>query len=216
MPIDLYYVLGSPPCRSVMLVAKAVNVELNLKVTDLSKGENKTAEFLKKNPQHAIPTIDDKGLTIGESRAILAYLVNQYGKDDSLYPKDPKKRAVVDQRLYFDIGTLYNGFINYYLVPAMTTGKCGTQAQLEKLQDAFNILNSILAGQNWVAGNNITIADYSIVVSVSAIEALGFDVSKYPNIVKWYEKAKKTIAGYKEINEEGNNQLKGFFKQFIK
>jgi len=49
------------------------------------------------------------------SRAILAYLVNQYGKDDSLYPKDPKKRAIVDQRLYFDIGTLYQGLMNYYV-----------------------------------------------------------------------------------------------------
>jgi len=47
MPIDLYYLLASPPCRSVMLVAKALKVELNLKVTELSKGENKTPEFLK-------------------------------------------------------------------------------------------------------------------------------------------------------------------------
>jgi hypothetical protein len=49
------------------------------------------------------------------SRAILAYLANQYGKDDSLYPKDAKKRAIVDQLLYFDIGTLYQGFLNYYV-----------------------------------------------------------------------------------------------------
>jgi hypothetical protein len=47
MPIDLYYVLASPPCRSVLLLAKALKIELNLKVTDLSKGENKTPEFLK-------------------------------------------------------------------------------------------------------------------------------------------------------------------------
>lgn len=41
------------------------------------------------------------------SHAILGYLVNQYGKDDSLYPKEPKKRAVIDQRLHFDTGVLF-------------------------------------------------------------------------------------------------------------
>lgn len=31
----------------------------------------------------------------------MTYLVSKYGKDDSLYPKDLKKRAIVDQRLHF-------------------------------------------------------------------------------------------------------------------
>jgi glutathione S-transferase len=47
MPIDFYYIIESPPCRSVLLLAKALKIELNLKVTNLSKGENKTSEFLK-------------------------------------------------------------------------------------------------------------------------------------------------------------------------
>jgi glutathione S-transferase len=49
------------------------------------------------------------------SRAIIGYLVEQYAKDDSLYPKDPKKRAVVNHRLYFDSSTLYQRFIDYYV-----------------------------------------------------------------------------------------------------
>lgn len=41
------------------------------------------------------------------SRAILAYLTAAYAKDDTLYPKDIRLRAQVDQRLQFDLGTLY-------------------------------------------------------------------------------------------------------------
>lgn len=47
MPIDFYYVGGSAPCRSVLLAAKAVGVDLNLKTVDLMKGEQMTPEFLK-------------------------------------------------------------------------------------------------------------------------------------------------------------------------
>jgi glutathione S-transferase len=47
------------------------------------------------------------------SHAILGYLVNQYGKDDSLYSKEPKKRAVIDQRLHFDTGVLFPRFVTY-------------------------------------------------------------------------------------------------------
>jgi hypothetical protein len=34
-------------------------------------------------------------------------LISKYGKDDSLYPKDLQKRAVVDQRLHFDSSILF-------------------------------------------------------------------------------------------------------------
>lgn len=40
------------------------------------------------------------------SRAILTYLTAAYSKDDTLYPRDIRMRALVDQRLQFDLGTL--------------------------------------------------------------------------------------------------------------
>jgi len=49
------------------------------------------------------------------SRAILGYLVEQYAKDDSLFPKNPKKRAVVNQMLYFDATTLHQRISDYYV-----------------------------------------------------------------------------------------------------
>jgi hypothetical protein len=47
MPIDFYYIPGSAPCRAVLLAAKAVGVDLNLKLTDLMAGEHLKPEFVK-------------------------------------------------------------------------------------------------------------------------------------------------------------------------
>lgn len=47
MSIDLYYVPGSSPCRAVRLVAAAIGLDLNLKLTDLMTGQHLTPEFIK-------------------------------------------------------------------------------------------------------------------------------------------------------------------------
>ncbi|KAJ9592352.1 hypothetical protein L9F63_001121 [Diploptera punctata] len=99
MTIDLYYVILSAPCRSVMLTAKALGVELNLKEINFFTNEQNKLDMIKINPQHCVPTLNDNGFVLSESRAICCYLVEQYGKDDSLYPKEPKKRALVNQKL---------------------------------------------------------------------------------------------------------------------
>ena len=68
--------------------------------------------FFQMNPQHTIPTLVDGDFILNESRAAAAYLINKYGgeKKDKLYPQDLKTRAIVDQRLYFDMGTFYKAF----------------------------------------------------------------------------------------------------------
>nr|AFJ75818.1 glutathione s-transferase D2 [Sogatella furcifera] len=211
MPIDLYYVPGSAPCRNVLLAAKAVGVDLNLKLTDLKSGQHLTPEFIKLNPQHNVPTLDDNGFVLNESRAIMTYLADQYGKDDSLYPKDPKKRAKVNQRLYFDMGTLYQSFGDAYY-PHMFGGAPLEEEKKKKLGDALVFLDGFLEKSPFVAGENLTLADLAIVASISTIEAVEYDLSPYKNINSWYAKVKAAAPGYKEANEEGSKAFGQMFK----
>uniref|UniRef100_A0A0A9XGG7 Glutathione S-transferase 1, isoform D n=1 Tax=Lygus hesperus TaxID=30085 RepID=A0A0A9XGG7_LYGHE len=211
MTIDFYYTPGSSPCRNVLLAAKAVGVDLNLKLLDLMKGEHLAPDFVKINPQHCVPTLDDNGFVLLESRAIMTYLASKYGKDDSLYPKDPQKRAVVDQRLYFDMGTLYQRFGELYY-PIIFGGAPYDEEKAKKLDEAFKFLDGYLGKSEWAAGGNLTVADLALVASVSTAESCDWDVSKYPNVAKWYAKCKTTIPGYAEANQAGADKFKGMYQ----
>lgn len=70
----LYYMPPSPPCRSILLLAKMLNVNLELKVVNILQGDNLKSEFVDINPQHCIPTLAHGDLVIWE-RSIL---INQY------------------------------------------------------------------------------------------------------------------------------------------
>jgi glutathione S-transferase len=215
MTIDLYYVPASSPCRSVLLAARAIGVDLNLKLTNLMEGAHMTPEFLKMNPQHTVPTLNDDDFCLWESRAIISYLADKYGKDDSLYPKDPKKRALVDQRLFFDIGTLYQRFGDYYY-PIMFAKASADPEKYKKLEESYEFLNKFLENQDFVAGDNLTIADLAIIASVSTAEILGFDLSKYPNVAKWFENSKKIIPDYDELNHSGCLKFKEMYDNLTK
>nr|AGY31881.1 glutathione S-transferase D1 [Scaptomyza flava] len=206
---DFYYLPGSAPCRSVIMVAEAIGLELNKKILDLHAGEHLKPEFIKLNPQHTIPTLVDNGFALWESRAILVYLVEKYGKTDSHYPKCPKKRAVINQRLYFDMGTLYQSLSNYYY-PQLFAKAPADPELYKKMGDAFGFLNTFLDGQTYAAGDSLTIADIALLASVSTFEVAGYDFSKYENVSKWYANAKKVTPGWEE-NWAGCLEFKKFF-----
>lgn len=209
--MDLYYLPGSAPCRSVLMTAKAVGVELNLKRLDLSSGEQMKPEFLKINPQHTIPTLVDKDFVLWESRAILGYLADQYGKDESLYPKDPKRRALINQRLYFDMGVLYQRFADYYY-PQIWQHAPAEPEKLKKMEEGLGFLDKFLDNQTFVAGNKLSIADLSMLATISTYDIAGYDLSKFPNIKAWFDDISKIAPG-REINQQGLEEVKKLFKR---
>lgn len=78
-----------------------------MRFADYYRAFYKVVSLLQLNPQHTVPTLQDGDFVVWDSHAINAYLVGKYGKDDSLYPKDLQKRAIIDQRLHFDSGILF-------------------------------------------------------------------------------------------------------------
>lgn len=96
----------------------------------------------------------------------------------------------------------------------MFGGAPADPAKMEKLEQAFEFLNTFLEGQTWAAGANMTIADLALVASVSTAEAVGFPIGKYPNVKAWYERTQKAAPGY-EVNANGANVFKQMYLNLI-
>jgi glutathione S-transferase len=137
----------------------------------------------------------------------MIYLAEKYAKDDTLYPKDPKAKAVVNQRLYFDMGTLYDKQSIFFKAVMAKESEEKIAETKKGMEGAVELLNIFLEGNDYVAGNHLTLADLSIVASISTYELIGIDVNKFSNVAKWYAKCQQEVPGY-EVNLEGLEMFK--------
>nr|AHC08058.1 delta glutathione S-transferase [Locusta migratoria] len=204
--LRLYHAEASPPCRTVRMVARTLGLELQLVDVDLLQNEHLKPQFLQMNPQHQVPLLDDNGFYLPESRAIIAYLVDNYAKDDSLYPRDPKKRATVNRMLFFDAGTLWMNY-HIYQMPIFY-GQPGDPEKQKKMLEAFALFDKLLEGKEWAAGSHVTIADYALAVTATSAQWSGVDLKVYDNVTRWLERTKEGITCFDEINNSSFAALK--------
>lgn len=213
--MEIYYSPYSPPSRAVLLTVKALGIQPEMRELDLfQKAEHKQPWFRKINPTHTVPAISDDGFTLTESRAILAYLVNQYGKkDDPLYPTEARKRALVDRMLYFDMGSVYKSITEYWH-PQIFGGQSPDSQKENVLKQSLEYLDGFLnmSPGKYAAGDSVTIADFSLLSSITSLEVYDYDYESYPIITSWAEGLKKELPYYQECMQDGLDKAREFLQ----
>jgi len=182
----------SPPSLGVRLTLKHLALNPELIEVDFVGGEQFSAEYLQKSPQGEVPLLDDNGFYLSESAAIHQYLADKYSKDDSFYPTDPQKRAIVNHRIAFNLSTLYNAIFRYQILPTFYAYE-RSEASVKNLSHALKVFNDMLERQNtkFAASENLTIADNILVGSIQTLEAIRYDLSPYPRVEEWYNNFKE-------------------------
>ncbi|ETN59604.1 glutathione S-transferase theta-2 [Anopheles darlingi] len=212
--MDLYYNILSPPSRATLLLGEALQLKFNLISLDVHRKDYVNAEFKKINPQHTVPTLVVDGVAICEPGAILIYLAERFAAASSgLYPMtDPLRRAIVNQRLLFECGTLYKCIFVYY-TPVVLERASPVEADRQKLEEAVGVLDGFLRDSAFVAGDVLTIADYSLVCTVSMLVVLKFDLVPYEQLRRWYERCKGVISGYNELTQRAISMFQTWMEE---
>jgi glutathione S-transferase len=156
-------------------------------------GKTTTPEFLKKNPAHLTPMLEEEGLARGslwESCAIMQYLCNKHGLDQ-FYPRDPAQRAMIDSAMFYLIGTLYP-LVARATYPALGfpqyAGEVGTsdadddmkakaqkdaEAALAEPLDAYRAF--FLEGKKFIGGDAPSIADMRLAATLEFLHGIDYD-----------------------------------------
>ena len=86
--LSLYIDYSSQPSRAILAFCEINSIPHEVKEIRISKGQQKSAEFLQINPNGYLPAIDDSGFKLSESHAILRYLAQTRNVASHWYPKD--------------------------------------------------------------------------------------------------------------------------------
>lgn len=200
--IDVY-TSPTPNGHKVTVTLDEMGLEYNLIPIDLSKNEQKTASFLKMNPNGRIPVIvdrDNDDFVVFESGAIMVYLAEKYGK---LYSEDPHVRSRALQWVMFQMGGVgpmmgqANVFYRYFpetIQPAIDR----YQKECRRL---FEVLDGRLGESRYLAGDEFTIADIANWCWVRTHKWSGASVEGLDHLNRWLEELAERPGCQSGINK---------------
>ena len=196
--MKLYYHPVSTTSRPVLLFIQENNIPAELQVVDLMTGEHMKPPYSGMNPSKLVPMIEDGDFRLTESSAILKYLAEK--TNSPAYPRDLKARARVNERMDWintqlcrDLayGLVYPQIFPNHKRPSDEHQKGQLAWAQERAKGWMKVLDESLVGkQNYLCGDQITIADYFASSFVSLAEFIRADFSPYPNLKRWYERMK--------------------------
>ncbi len=186
--MKLYMNPVSPNSRKVTLTMEELGLEMDMVVMDLRAGEHRTPEFLAKNPNGKIPLLEDGDTMMWESNAIIAYLASK--QDTSLWPKSQARYDII--RWLSWESCHWTPAINTYISEHIFKQDPADPAVLEKadknLKRFTAALNAQLENNNYLVGNDFTLADIAVASPLMYIEQAQIPIANYPIIQRWFER----------------------------
>ncbi|KAJ3572231.1 hypothetical protein NP233_g3217 [Leucocoprinus birnbaumii] len=212
MVLKLHSFPNSPNVTRVAVILHEKKVPFELVNVSLAGGENKTPDYLAKQPFGQVPYLEDDGFIIYESWAIARYICEKYrGQGPDLVPPatDLKKRALFEQAASTEVANfqpnaravVWEGFVKteIYKQPA-------DSAKLEEAKKALeaklDVYEAILSKQKYLAGDELTLADfihlgYGSILPRAGCNAL-HDAEKRPNVARWFKGC--DTANHRDLN----------------
>ena len=194
MTITLYDMKNSPHARKVRLLAAELDIPLELEPCDPRVGETREPDYLAKNPNGRVPTIQDGDFVLWESLAILKYLAAKK-PERGLAGSNPQEVALIDQWLFWwasggEAAMDALGWELYIKPVVLQQGGNDPSIMADayaRLARFLPVLEEQLATNDYVIGP-LSIVDFAIGARLDRGPGiLKINMGPYENIIEWID-----------------------------
>lgn len=200
--MKLYYLPGACPLASHIALEW---IGKPYETHAVSRDELKQPAFLAMNPLGAVPVLQDEGLTLTQSSAILEYLAEK-NPEANLLGKTIQERAETRRWLAFVNADIHRNFGVMFGVQRYADQE-STQAEVrgktaEVLKKLFTVANQQLAGKQWLTGTR-SVADAYLYVTLRWAHVMKIDLSGLDNLDAFYQRMEQDPAVQTALRAEG-------------
>jgi glutathione S-transferase len=190
--IRLYDYLPSGNGYKIRLLLTQLGIPFERVELDITKGETRTPEFLRKFPNGRIPAVElDDGKLLFESNAIISF----FAESTRFMPPDRFQRAQVFQWLFFEQYSHepYIASVRYLVMHPDV--KDPRRSIIDNLMrpggyDALGVMEGHMKSREWYVGEHYSVADIALYAYTHVADEGGFDLAGYPAIRVWLERVR--------------------------
>ncbi|WP_338521978.1 glutathione S-transferase [Pseudomonas batumici] len=181
--IKLYNFPRSGHAHRVELMLSLLGLPVELIHVDLPSGAHKKPEYLALNAFGQVPVIDDQGVILADSTAILVYLALKYGQGHWL-PTDPVGAAHVQRWLSVAAGPIAFGPARARLITAFGAPYDAEEA-ISRSHALLKVIEQELSHSSYLVGDTPTIADVAGYSYIAHAPEGNVSLADYPNVRAW-------------------------------
>ncbi|NLS05091.1 glutathione S-transferase [Rhizobium sp. P32RR-XVIII] len=196
--MKLYYHPLSGHSHRARLFLSLLGIEHELALVDLAKREHKEAPFLEMNPFGQVPVLDDDGVIICDSNAILVYLAKKAGRSDWL-PEDPEGAAAIQRWLSVAAGQIAYGPAQARLITVFNA-PYRPEEVIPRAHAILALIEAALEGRNWIAAPGPTIADIALYSYVARAPEGDVDLQDYSRVRAWLKRI-EALPGFVDFQK---------------
>lgn len=184
--MKLYCDTPSGHSHRARLFLSLVGASVDVVPVSLKAGEHKKPAFLELNPFGQLPVLEDNGVVVADSNAILVYIAKKLGRTDWL-PEDAKGAATVQRWLSVAAGQIASGPAAARLVTVFGA-KLNAEDAIKRAHAVLTLIEAELKDRSWIAADGPTIADVALYSYIAAAPEGNVDTSGYMSILMWLQR----------------------------